>query len=52
MPATSARWAGRRSVSLRAPGLSAGALAAVIEACKPGAKLVDLCDKGDSLLNE
>jgi curved DNA binding protein len=28
------------------------ALAAVVEACKPGAKIVDLCDKGDSLLNE
>ncbi|KAI7837788.1 hypothetical protein COHA_008417 [Chlorella ohadii] len=28
------------------------ALTAVVEACKPGAKIVDLCDKGDSLLNE
>ncbi len=32
--------------------LRAAALTAVVEACKPGAKIVDLCDKGDSLLNE
>lgn len=32
--------------------LPAAALAAVVEACKPGAKIVDICDKGDSLLNE
>ena len=30
----------------------AAALAAVVEACVPGAKIVDLCDKGDSLMNE
>lgn len=28
-----------------------GALAAVIEACKPGAKVVDLCETGDSFIN-
>lgn len=31
---------------------AAAALAAVVEACKPGAKIVDVCDKGDSLMNE
>lgn len=31
---------------------AAAALAAVIEACQPGAKIVDVCEKGDSLLNE
>ena len=30
----------------------AGALAAVIEACKPGAKVVEICEKADSLMNE
>ena len=34
------------------PALPAAALAAVVEACKAGAKVVDLCEKGDSLLNE
>lgn len=34
------------------PELPAAALAAVVEACKAGAKVVDLCEKGDSLLNE
>ncbi|PSC67181.1 proliferation-associated 2G4 [Micractinium conductrix] len=29
-----------------------GALAAVIEACKPGAKVVEICEKADSLMNE
>jgi hypothetical protein len=30
----------------------AATLAALIEACKPGAKVVKLCEKGDSMLNE
>jgi hypothetical protein len=30
----------------------ADALAAVMEACKPGAKIVDLCEKGDSFMVE
>ncbi|PSC67177.1 proliferation-associated 2G4 [Micractinium conductrix] len=29
-----------------------GALAAVIEACKPGAKVVEICEKADSLMND
>ena len=37
---------------IAAPGARADALAAVIEACRPGAKIVDLCDKGDSYINE
>lgn len=36
----------------RPPRAAAAALTAVVEACKPGAKIVDLCEKGDSLLNE
>lgn len=28
-----------------------GAMAAVIEACKPGVKVVDLCETGDSFIN-
>jgi methionine aminopeptidase len=31
---------------------SADALAAVIAACKAGAKIVDLCDLGDNFMNE
>lgn len=30
----------------------ADAIAAVIEACKPGAKIVDLCDVGDNFITE
>ena len=30
----------------------AAALAAVVAACQPGAKIVDICEKGDSLMNE
>lgn len=32
--------------------LVAATLAAVIEACKPGAKIVDICQKGDDLVKE
>lgn len=34
------------------PPSPADALAAVIAACKPGAKIVDLCDLGDNYMNE
>lgn len=30
----------------------AAALAVVVAACQPGAKIVDICEKGDSLMNE
>lgn len=30
----------------------ADALATVVEGCKPGAKVVDLCDMGDKYINE
>ena len=43
---------GRSDGSPRPCAVRADALAAVIEACKPGAKIVDLCDKGDTMINE
>ncbi len=37
---------------LRLSRRAAEALAAVIAACKPGAKVVEVCDLGDNIINE
>lgn len=47
-----APWCSRVALPRAPASCAAAALAAVIEACKPGAKVVDICEKGDSLLNE
>lgn len=42
----------RMHVNMRGPTHVAGALKAVLEDVKPGAKVVDLCRKGDKIIEE
>ena len=42
---------GKKGKEKRGMVVCADAMATVIEACKAGAKIVDLCDAGDSYIN-
>lgn len=42
----------RGTLSRCAQRCVAGTLAAIIEACKPGAKVLEICEKGDNLITE